>query len=220
MSDAAALSAITENGMPSSLELPGSEPRALVERPRLPHPDMLDEASLAAEPDRPERRPVAARRQRTGVAMRQRARARPQQRDGVLGHAPAALHFFRVDLPRALRGRIISHPIERPREVDGGGSRRPQHAIRLVEVMAELGRQRVAVGGGDADRRRAANSKRPDRLGHLRRAPALELHLFAGKSPLVEQDDAFVFQPDDLLRKQRAGHVYGSRSVVSSGKRR
>ena len=49
MSDAAAPSTITENGMPSVLELPRRQPRALQERPRLVDPDVLDEpASQAA----------------------------------------------------------------------------------------------------------------------------------------------------------------------------
>ena len=74
----------------------------------------------------------------------------------------------------------LAHPVERPREVDGGRSRRPQHPIRLVEVVAEQGGEHVAVCGRDADGGRAADGERPDRLGHFRRAPALELDLFVG----------------------------------------
>ena len=76
ISDAAAASAITACGMPSCLELPRGQPRALEQRPRLVDPDMREQA-LAPRPRRiaPSADAVAARREPAGVAVGQRARA-------------------------------------------------------------------------------------------------------------------------------------------------
>ena len=64
--------------------------------------------------------------------------------------------------------------------------------------MAELCRQRVAVRGGYADGRRAADGERAYRLRHLGGVPALELDFLVRQPPLVEQDDAAVLQADDV----------------------
>ena len=63
-------------------------------------------------------------------------------------------------------------------------------------------RERVAVGGRDADRRRAADASVADRVRDLRRRAALELDLLVGKPPLVEEDDAVRLEPDDLLGRE------------------
>ena len=169
---------------------------------------MLDQTALPAEPDRPERGAVPARREGAGVAVCERAGARPEQRHRVLGHAPAAFDLICVELACALGGRIVAHPVERPREVDGGRPRRSQDAIGLVEVVPELGGERVAVRGSHADGRRAANGERPYRLRHLVGAPALERDLFVRQPPLVEEDHGAVLQADDVVRRQHAQRSY------------
>ncbi len=120
----------------------------------------------------------------------------------MLGHAPAALDFLGMDLSRALGRRIVSHPIQRPRKVDGRRPRRPQHVVCIVEVVAKPGREGEPVGGRDADGGGAADGKRPDRLGHLHGVPALELDLLARKPPLVEQDHRICFQTNDAVGEQ------------------
>ena len=98
--------------------------------------------------------------------------------------------------------RFVTHLLERPDEVH---RRRPgfgQDAVGGVEILAALGRERVAVRGGDADGRRPAHGERPDRLGDLGRRLAAELELLVRKPALVEQDDRAGLQTNDALRRQ------------------
>ena len=120
------------------------------------------------------------------------------------GHPPAPLDLVLVDPPRPLGGRIGPQLVERPGEVDGGGTSRGEHAVRLVEVLAPRRGERVAVRRGDADRRRAADGQRPDRRGDLGRGAALELDLLVRQAPLVEEDDAVLLEPRDPLGGQVA----------------
>ena len=85
--------------------------------------------------------------------------------------------------------------------------------------MALRRRERQAVRGGNADRRRAAHGQRPDRLCELRRIGAAELDHLVGQAPLVEDDDRVVLEPDDPVRLEvpkrrlrciRAGYVPSS----------
>ena len=153
---------------PARLELPRGEARALEQRPGLVDPDVVEHAPLPGRAQRAERGAVPARRERAGVAVRERARARLEQLRGVPRHLPAALDLLAVDCSRALGGsgrrRIRSSAQPRLTAV---GPARAQDARGLLEVLAARGRERVAVRGRDADRRRAADRERPDRLGHV-----------------------------------------------------
>ena len=99
--------------------------------------------------------------------MRERARARLEQRGRMRRHLAAALDLVAVDRLRVLARGIGAHLVERPAEVDGRRPRRAQHALGLDEVLAAGRCEGIAVGGRDADRRRAANDHRPDRIGDL-----------------------------------------------------
>ena len=98
-----------------------------------------------------------------------------------------------------------AHFVERPGEVDCSRTRCEQRAGGLVEVLADRGGQGVAVGGGNADRRRAANRQVPNRLGNLRGRLALELDLLVGKPALVEENDAVAFEAEDLFGVEVSG---------------
>ena len=76
---AAAESAITACGMPSCLELPGRQARALEQRPRLVDPDVFEKALLPGGAQRADRRAVPAGRQAAGVAVCQGFRARSEE---------------------------------------------------------------------------------------------------------------------------------------------
>src|SRR5262249_29728858 len=101
------------------------------------------------------------------------------------------------------------HLVECPEEVDGSRPRGPKDLLRLVQVVPTELRERHAVGGRDADRGRAADGKRLDRLRELGDRRADEVDLLLGQPPLVEQDDGgpLLVEADDPLRKQRAGRL-------------
>jgi hypothetical protein len=118
----------------------------------------------------------------------------------VLGHAAAAIDLLPMYLARA-RARIggfMDLP-DRPREIDSRRPRGEEDGSGFVEVLPPLCGERVTVRGRDADRRRAAHGHRPDRLGHVGRRPAFELDFLVGQAPLVEDDDAVLLEPNDLL---------------------
>ena len=145
-------------------ELPGSEPRALQERARLVDPHLLEQPALPRGEQRADRTAVAAGRKTAGVAVRERARAGREEIRGMSRHAPAALDLVGVNAAGMLVRRVVVHLVERPGEVDGGRAGRAQDAIGFDEVVALRSRERVAVGGGNADRRRAADDHRLDRI--------------------------------------------------------
>jgi hypothetical protein len=64
------------------------------------------------------------------------------------------------------------------------------------------GGERVPHRGGNPDGRRPAHRQGADRLGHLGGGAALELDHLGGQAALVEQDDAVVLEPDDVLGPQ------------------
>ena len=193
-------------GDPELLELPGGQPRALEERPRLVHPDVLDEPGLVCGPDRPERCPVAACCEAAGVAVRQHARTGRDELDRMLPHPPAALDLVCVDPLGALARRVVAHRVERPAEVDRRRPRRREHLGRGVEVVPALGGERHAVGGRSADRRRAAHGEHADRLRELGGRRAAKVDLLVGQPTLVEDDDGVVLEPDDPVRFE-LGHA-------------
>ena len=216
ISEPAAESAITACGIPTRLELPRGEARALEQRPRLVDEHALEQAALPGGAQRADRGAVAAGREAARVAVRERARAGREQLRGVRGHAPAAVDLFAV---------------ERARPLGVGSSRSCASAqTRFTAVGREAASTRSAAtrssprsaasaspyAGGDADRGRAANDHRADRVGDLGRRRAFELDLLVRQPPLVEQDDRGdrLVEPDDAFRfecfahgRGRTGHV-------------
>src|SRR6266511_1074016 len=138
---------------------------------------------------------------------------------GMCSHPAAALDLLGVDATRSFRGRVGLHAVERPRQVDGRWSRLEQDAGCLLEVLAVPHSERVAVGGRDADRRGTAHSQVPDCGGHVGGRATFELDLLVGQSPLVEDNDAVVLEPDDPLRLEHARQSRG-RCLLSAGWRR
>ena len=186
------------------LELPRRQPRTLEQRPRLVDPDVREQIALPRGEQGADSAAVPAGREAARVAVRQRARARAEQPGGVGGHAPAALDLVGVDRARVLGRRIAAHLVERPAEIDRRRPRLAQHPIGLGQVLPTRGRERIAVGGGDPDRRRAAHHHRPDRVGHLGRRAALDVDLLERQEALVEEDDAVVLEAQDPLRLEHA----------------
>jgi hypothetical protein len=119
----------------------------------------------------------------------------------VLGHAPTTVHLLGMYLTRA-RARVGSFAQlrDRPVEIDRSRPRGEEDGGGFVEVFPSLGGEYVPVGRGDADRRGTAHGHCPDCLGYLGGRTALELDLLVGQAPLVEDDDAILFQPNDLFR--------------------
>ena len=66
-----------------SQQLPGGQPRPLQERPRLVHQDLPDLPASPRRADHPQRRAVARRGQRAGVAVGQHPRPVRQERGAV-----------------------------------------------------------------------------------------------------------------------------------------
>src|SRR5262249_33513918 len=160
----------------------------------------LYQPALPRCPNRSERGPVAARCQPSRIAVRQHAGSRREQRRRVRRHPAATPDLLPVDLARTRGGGGRSTPFaERPH---GGDRCRPgagEPSFSLVEVFAERRRERVAVGGGNADRRRASDGQRANRVGHVGGGTARELDLLVGESPLVEKNDAILLEADDSL---------------------
>ena len=184
---------------PERLQLERGQARALQQRARLVHPDVRDPAPLRRSPDRADGGAVAAGREAAGVAMGEDPGGGRHELRRVRAHPPAALDLLRVDPPGALAGRVATHLVERPAEVDGRRSRRRERLVGLVEIGAARGGERHPVGGGDADRGRAAHREHPDRVGELRRVTAAELAQLVRQPALVEDDDGVVLEPDDPL---------------------
>ena len=172
------------------LELPGGEPRALQERPRLVDPHVREQIALPGGEQRSDRAAVAAGRKPAGVAVGQRPRPRPEQVRGVRGHRTAAGDLVAMDPARPLGRGVGAHLVERPGEVDGGRARLAQHAVGRLQVLAGRRRERVAVGGGDPDRGRAAHDHRPDRVATSAGRAAFDLDLFAGPEAAAGSSEA------------------------------
>ncbi len=113
-----------------------------------------------------------------------------KQPGGVRRHLAAPLDLVAVNRAGVVRRRVGTHLVERPAEVHGRRPRGAEHGVGCRQILAERGRERDPVGGGDPDRRSAAHDHRPDRAGHLGRVPAGDVDLLAGKPALVEEDDA------------------------------
>ena len=191
-----------------------------------------------AAADDAERRAVAGRRERAGVAVRQHARAvghhvgaesRPSRgssprlrRGSPAPRDRAASAISSADSPglRALGERAL-HPVDRPEQVDRGRPRRRHQVAGLLELDRELLRalgraaphpERDAHRGRDADRRRAANDHRPDRLRDFRRRPAAHVDFLGGQLALIDHDDDVVLAIDG---REHAIILLGTRSQQS-----
>ena len=119
------------------------------------------------------------------------------------GHALAALDLAGVDAARPLGRRVGPHLVERPDEVDRRGPGLHEGAVRGIEVFPPLRRERVAVGGRDADCRRASHDHRANSVGDLGGVAAAHLDLLERQPALVEEDDGIVLEPDDPLRSEQ-----------------
>ena len=202
MSDAAAPSTITENGIPNVVELPCGQALTLEERPRLVDPDVLDEPVLPRSAHRAERRSIAAGGEPARVAVREEARSGRHERGGVLTHPPTARDLFLVQCARPLGSGIVAQLVERPAEVDCSRTGGQEHLVRPVQILSVLSRQGEPVARRDADRWSAANGERADGVGDFRRRRAPQLDLLVRQTPLVEHDHGVVLEANDALWAQ------------------
>jgi len=159
--------------------------------------------------DHAERGAVAGGGQRAGVAVGEHARAVGQQRRTVLAHGAVGPDVLREDLMGlrqqrvGLGGRRVGgerlplqpHALEGPEQVDGRGPARRQHLETAVHGPREFGARGVpvpqrlqchAIGGGAADRRRAANHHVADAGRHRLGAVAGQVVQLRRQHPLVD----------------------------------
>jgi hypothetical protein len=116
-------------------------------------------------------------------------------------HPPAALDLFLVQRASPVRRRLLSHPRERPREVDRGRPRACEDSLGFEEIVSAHCGERETVGGRDSDRRRSTHGHVPDRVGDLGRRRAAQIDDLVGQASLVEEDDrrAVLLEANDLL---------------------
>jgi hypothetical protein len=114
-------------------------------------------------------------------------------------HLTAAFDLVDVDRSRVIGARVRPHPVERPRQVDGGRPGAAEDVVGLVEIVAAGGCERDAVRRRDADRRGAAHDHRADRFRDLGRRRAPDLDFRVRKPTLVEQDDRVGFQAQNAF---------------------
>ena len=184
---------------PERVELPGREPRALEQRPRLADPHVLDETSLECGANGSKRGPVAGRRERARVAVAENPGARGEELHRMGAHAPAALDLRVVQRPRTFRRRVVTELVQGPAQVHGRRARGRQDFVGGVEVLPTPRRQREPVGGGDADRGRAAHGQRADGVGDLGRRRTSQVDLLVGQPPLVEHHHGVQLEANDVF---------------------
>ena len=176
------LSVMSVSGMPSCVQFPRGEARALQVRPRLRHQHAQLAALLDGHANHAQRRADARGGQRAGVALRHhgavlRHEFRAEAADGLVG---GALFFvdalrFRRPSPRARAARSPPPAASSKRRFMRSMAQNRSTAVGRVSAMVsqmcgELGAQFSerfgrgvlhaqgdAHGGGDADGRRAAN---------------------------------------------------------------
>ena len=149
---------------PERLELPGGQPRALEERPRLV--DEHDREQIRAPtPSGARRPPSRSRSSRARRRCSESARASPARR--ARRRARTSAGNARPP-PRAARARARATGSSRicssaQTRLTAVGREPASTRVRVVEILPALGRERVAVCGGDSDRRRTSHGQRPDR---------------------------------------------------------
>ena len=168
------------------LELPGGQPRALEERPRLVDPDVREEAVLPRCAQRADGRAVAAVASPPALQCvrafepgpKRAAACAPMRRQRSTSAACRA---------RARSGEGSARSCSSAQtEVDRRRPRLGEDAVGRVEVLPALGRKRIAVRGRNADRRSTAHRERPDRVRDLGRRLTAELDFLVRKPALVE----------------------------------
>ena len=91
------------------------------------------------------------------------------------------------------------HAVDGPEEIDRGGASAGQAGADFLELGREVGRgcgpgllraKGHAVGGGDANSRRAAHNHGDDDVGHLVDVGGEHVALFKGKLGLIDEADA------------------------------
>ncbi len=116
----------------------------------------------------------------------------------------------------------VAHAVQRPEQVDRRGSRVGQQAEVLLQRgapvaalrQARAGAKDDAVGGADADGRRAAHNHIANGLGHLGRRLMFEPDLLLGQQALIQQPQRTVpplDRLDPLGRQQSLSHAHTSR---------
>ena len=161
------------------LQLPGGEPRALEQRPRLERQRLLEQATPVELADDPERRAALDRREGARVADRHRPdgwprHEAPDEVGAARRHGGTRRDVLVADGERLLedRHRAIAEagegPVHAPAKVDGG---RPGGAqgggigpdpVGITGLAGSAGEQRHAHRARHAQRRRAAHRESPD----------------------------------------------------------
>ena len=189
-------------------QFPCRESRTLKQRPCFIDKDLQPPAPLMRQIDRRQRGSHPTRRQRTGIAMRQDIRAVGKHRETVLGDLsahrailfPDGSRFGVQPLPNSRRiaarlVRHVCHAMERPPQVDRGGTRVREQVGQLRDAREKGGPRRPPLlahpgdephRGRDPDQRCAADLQLLDRLSD--RFCALEItgDLSLGKRTLID----------------------------------
>ena len=162
-------------------QLPGRQPRALQKRPCFIRENVDLLSGLHRRADHSERRPVARRRQRPRVAMRQHGFAIRYQRRAVAADGLAHRDVLLVDLLRfgdaafpylLARGPIqrlvkVLHPLDGPEEVHGRGPCGRKRVAYRLKIRSLLHAQSHSHRRRHADRRSAADHHVANGLRYL-----------------------------------------------------
>ena len=231
----AALSTIRVNGMPSALQLPGRQARALEQRPRLVDEDVDALSLLVRRANDGQRRAVAGGGEGAGVAVGEDGRAGGDEVGAKAAYGPARFDLLLMDAlrlraaqpppsPRVLstRGPPPSRgpaptPGSPPSAGSSGAAPPPLRisANRPAASVDELrcGCQSQAVGRGHAERRRAANAQLADRLRQRRAVVDLDVRLVGRQARLIEEADCSRVPAYDI-QLRRFGNQWASKKLL------
>ncbi len=188
----------------------GREGSALVARPGFIHPDMEFYAGIMRHINGRKRRTPIDTGEPPGVAVSQDV----DPAAGGLGRLADDLQAVKADCTALFDVRIAdlrrlsigccgallrrdsrqraAHSRQRPAQVDGRRTRRPQCPQRFLEAgirRVRAQRQRDAVGGSRADQRCAAHHHRADRLGNVIESLEIDGPEFERQARLVDDAD-------------------------------
>ena len=195
-------------------ELPRREPRALQERAGLVGKHLDDLPLLGRGADHAERRAVAGRGERAGIAVREDAGVLGHHGSAEPAHGLAALEVLvvnrvgfalepilelvdRLSLAHTVAEAAL-HAIDRPEQIDRRRPRRRHQQAELVELDRELLRplrlaaahaEREAHRRRHANRRRATDDHRLDRARDFLRRLAADVDFLARQLALIDHDD-------------------------------